>query len=163
MGSLNTASFPIGQKILVADEAYAKYQEQLGAEVVQGSGPDQKRYRLVQAASADGTTGRSKGYTWATYASSTVDIGTAGDVPCGVGHPTQVSLAAGDLFWLQIGGPATVTADGTGHSAGDSVKLAATGDTDTAANTDVYGDLLGTIPVAIAGDATGICILRGGL
>lgn len=129
MGSKNTASFPLGKVIGSGDAAYAKYQEQLGTEIERAEG---KKYRMVQATNADGVANRKFAYKWTSYASKTVELCGNAEVPCGVQLSDQVSLAAGDLFWLQIGGDATCVVDDAGNiAAGAPVDVTATGEVAT--------------------------------
>ena len=114
------ATFPVGTKVSSTNGAYTELQKQLGNEI---DGRQGKKYRLVQAATADGTGGRTRVYEWVVAASHTVDIADAAvtETPCGIGLAAQESLAAGDLFWLQIEGRAAVLNDAAATLAVDTV------------------------------------------
>ena len=157
MSGITQATFPLKGRIPSTDGSYAELQKQLGVEFSAESG---KRYRLVQAATADGTGGRNKIYAWAAFGSHTVDLAGAGDPPVGVGLSAQESLAAGDLFWLQIGGRATLTDNGDTTAAGDTLICGATGLSDVASATTLSGDVVGVALEAALASATFTAQLR---
>jgi len=161
MSGKSQFTFPLHTKVGSSDASYAELQKQLGSEAEAHAG---KIYRLVQAATADALTGRSKVYAWAAFGSYTVDLAGSGDPPCGVQTATQATLAAGDLFWLQIAGRATVTDDSNTIAANDVVVAAATGDVVTVADMSLVAeDVVGVALEAFAANATGTVQLRGGL
>lgn len=139
-GILGTvATFPINRKVPSSDGAYSELQKQLGVEI---DGERGKAYRLVQATNADAIAQRAKAYKYTSKSLFTVESADAtGDVPCGVGLLAQDSLAAGDLFWVQIEGQVTLTDSGAGVSNNNLLEIAdgAAGDVKTETTVRVAG------------------------
>lgn len=161
MGTFNTASFPVGNSVDAADPAYSSYQTQLGHEIERANGV---KYRLVQATNADTTTGRKLVYKFTSYSAFTVEKCGDAEVPCGVQKSDQVSLGAGDLFWLQIAGVATCVDSGASVTADDIVDTGAAGEVTTNnAVSALLETVVGTVLANADADADVYVRLRGGL